>query len=124
MLGSTTCATFSMVSFIGSPALGVICRANAHQTDWTDEYCGIILKNIKDAMGPNSMLFIDEMVIPTKGAHKIAMQLDIAMLANCISEERSEARWSELLKTVGFKVDHLFTYNDELSDSIMVCTPV
>ena len=91
--------------------------------DWTDEHCRRILKNVKAAMGPKSLLFLDEMVVPVKGAHKIAMQIDITMLANCISEERSEARWNELLTSAGFKIDKVYTYQEELGDSIIVAVP-
>lgn len=75
-------------------------------------------------MSPNSMLLIDEMVVPMKGAHKIAMQVDMTMLANCISEERSEHRWEELLSAAGFEIKHVFTYQPELGDSIIVATPL
>ena len=75
-------------------------------------------------MGPKSMLLIDEMVVPTKGAHKIGMQLDISMLTACIAEERSEGRWKELLSSAGFKIDQIFTYQAEVADSIIVATPV
>ena len=65
-------------------------------------------------MAGDSLLLIDEMVIPTKGAHKIAMQLDMTMYSNLASEERTEKRWKELLDAAGFKIEEVYTYQDEL----------
>jgi len=73
-------------------------------------------------MAGDSLLLIDEMVIPTKGAHKIAMQLDMTMYSNLASEERTEKRWKELLDAAGFKIEQVYTYQDELRDSIIVAT--
>jgi hypothetical protein len=73
-------------------------------------------------MAEDSLLLIDEMVIPTKGAHRIAMQLDMTMYSNLASEERTEKRWKELLDAAGFKIEQVYTYQDELRDSIIVAT--
>lgn len=75
-------------------------------------------------MGPNSLLMIDEIAVPPKGAHRLVMQRDMDMLANMISGERSEDRWQELLSSAGFKIDHIFHYQAKLGDSVIVATPV
>lgn len=94
------------------------------RTDWTDEDCVKILTVMKDAMGPNSMIFLDEMVVPMKGAHKIAMQVDMIMLSALCSEERTEDHWKELIKSAGLKIEHIYTYQQQLGDSIIVATPL
>jgi demethylsterigmatocystin 6-O-methyltransferase len=91
--------------------------------DWPDAECIKILQNIKAAMAPESKLLIDEMVIPMKGAPRIAMQTDMVMLLACTAEERSEGRWKELLSAAGFKIDEIYTYQEEISNSIIVTTP-
>lgn len=88
--------------------------------DWTDIDCLTILKFVREAMGPHSLMLLDEMVVPDRGAHKIAMQIDMTMLANLNSEERSEERWRKLLGAAGLAVERVYTYNQELGDSIIV----
>ncbi|MCJ1251526.1 hypothetical protein MMC30_008761 [Trapelia coarctata] len=90
--------------------------------DWPDDRCLTILSHIKGAMGPDSLLLVDEMVIPSRNAHKIAMQVDLTMLSNLASEERSEQRWHDLLGKAGFKIDHIYTYQAEVADSVIVAS--
>jgi demethylsterigmatocystin 6-O-methyltransferase len=93
--------------------------------DWPDDRCPLTLSHIKAAMAQDSLLLIDEMVIPTKGAHEISMQVDMTMYGNFASEERTEKRWKELLDAAGFKIEKVYTYyQDELKDCIIVATPV
>ncbi|KAF2232272.1 o-methyltransferas-like protein [Viridothelium virens] len=88
--------------------------------DWPDEKSLAILSHLKRAMSPTSVLLIDEMIVPTKGAHKITMQVDMAMYGAAGAEERTEKRWNDLISRAGFKIDQVYTYFDELKDSIMV----
>ena len=81
-----------------------------------------ILSHLKAAMDLDSLLLIDEMVVPTKGAHKIAMQVDLTMYSNLSSEERTEKRWKELLDAAGFNINQVYTYQAELKDSIIVAS--
>ena len=70
--------------------------------DHPDARVRVILQRIKAAMGPHSVLLIDELVIPNTGASRTAMQLDMTMMAVFNSVERTESDWRALLGAVGF----------------------
>jgi demethylsterigmatocystin 6-O-methyltransferase len=57
--------------------------------DYSDVKCVSILRNTVAAMGPESVILIDEMVVPNERASWRAMQIDITMMACLASRERS-----------------------------------
>ncbi|KAF7902747.1 hypothetical protein EAF00_002650 [Botryotinia globosa] len=92
--------------------------------DYPDEKCRIILKHLKDAMGPDSAILIDEMVIPETGAHWHATQIDLVMMTVLASTERTEGQWHALLASVGLEAKKIVKYTASLGDSIIVAVPV
>ncbi|KAM0319817.1 hypothetical protein ACHAO8_000859 [Botrytis cinerea] len=92
--------------------------------DYSDEKCRIILKHLKDAMGPDSAILIDEMVIPETGAHWHATQIDLVMMTALASTERTEGEWHALLVSAGLQAKKIVKYTDSLGDSIIVAVPV
>jgi demethylsterigmatocystin 6-O-methyltransferase len=48
--------------------------------DWDDEKSLEILKNLVPAMGPDSLILIDEMVLPNTGVHWWSAWMDLHML--------------------------------------------
>ena len=72
--------------------------------DWPDEACLSILKNIRDAMGPDSLLLINENVMPDKDAVLFQAWLDFVMMSNFSAKERTQQQWLELLERGGFEV--------------------
>jgi uncharacterized SAM-dependent methyltransferase len=78
--------------------------------NWQDKECQIILKNIADAMAPDSRLLIGEMVVPDKpeGVDKTAYWMDLCMLI-IGGKERSEREFSELLDSTGLKLVKIWT---------------
>ena len=82
-----------------------------------------LLKNTAAAMDKNSVILIDEMILPNKGINWQQGQLDIAMMAALAARERSRGDWESLLDAAGLKIAKVFTYVQELSDSIMVLVP-
>jgi len=91
--------------------------------DWPDDKCVDILSQLSGAMGPDSFLLIDEMVLPSKGASLQAMQIDMTMLAGLSSMERTEKQWTALLDSAGFQVTRTVVYTESLRDSVLVCVP-
>ena len=91
--------------------------------DWPDDKCRQILCNIMSAMSTDSVILIDEMVLPNRGAHWRATQLDITMMTCLAVLERSEEQWYELLGSVGLKIVKIYKYTHELQDSIIVAVP-
>ena len=83
----TTSAISSTVSVADSSRFGHRTNLSA---DWPDARCLTILERIKAAVAPDSVLLVDEMVVPARNAHKIATQVDLTMLSNLAAEERSD----------------------------------
>jgi demethylsterigmatocystin 6-O-methyltransferase len=73
-------------------------------------------------MAPDSILLVDEMVVPKTKASKISTQVDLTMLSNFASEERSEPRWHGLLGDAGFKIEEIYTYQKEVGDAVIVAS--
>ncbi|RAL64632.1 hypothetical protein DID88_001665 [Monilinia fructigena] len=52
-----------------------------HDWPWPDDKCKIILTHLREAMGPDSAILIDEMVLPSTGTSSQAMSIDFTMMA-------------------------------------------
>ena len=88
--------------------------------DWPDDKCRLILKNTKSAMSQESMLLIDEMVIPSRGASWRATQLDVTMMACLAAQERTLKQFEALLAGAGLKLVQVLKYTEELGDSVLI----
>lgn len=76
--------------------------------DWSDEHCGMILKNCHVALPSNGKVIVAESILPeapdTKVSTRVVMNLDAIMLAhNPGGKERTEAEFEALAKGAGFK---------------------
>ncbi|KAI1080242.1 putative sterigmatocystin 8-O-methyltransferase precursor [Whalleya microplaca] len=91
--------------------------------DWPDDKCKEILQNIKVGMTEDSVLLIDEMVLPERGTPSMATQLDMTMCTTLAAMERSEVQWRSLLNNAGFKILKIWKYTEECSDCVLVATP-
>jgi hypothetical protein len=72
--------------------------------DWPDESCLKILKNIRDAMGPDSLLLINENLMPDKNSTLFQVWMDFVMMCNFSSKERTRRQWLQLLENSGFEI--------------------
>lgn len=78
--------------------------------DWNDDNCRKILSNIVPAMTPgHSKVLINENVIPSTNAYWEATSLDIIMMADFASTERTERQWHALVESVGLKITNIWT---------------
>ena len=91
--------------------------------DWPDDKCIIILNQIIKAMDKDSVILIDDMVLPNRGAHWRATQIDLAMMAGLAAMERTEKQWYSMLEAAGLKIKQIYTYTPELRDSVIVAVP-
>lgn len=89
--------------------------------DWPDDKAAIILRHTRDAMGPDSVLLIDEMVVPKTGAHWQATQLDMMMMSVLGACERSQSQWETLMASAGLKIKQFHQYTKSLNDCIIEC---
>ncbi len=74
-------------------------------------------------MSRESVILIDDMVLPNSNVHWQATQLDITLMASLASVERTKAQWLTLLERAGLKVVNIYTYTVSLQDSIIVAAP-
>ena len=75
------------------------------------------------AMNQDSVILIDEIVIPNEGAHWRQTQLDLAMMASLAGMERTESQWRHLLTSAGLIIIGIFSYEPEFGDSIIEAVP-
>lgn len=90
-------------------------RAILH--DYSDDASLKILKHIYDAMGPESVLLLDEIALPTENVDWYATQTDMTMMVGNASMERTVDAWSELLDKAEMKIRNItmYTYAFRLS---------
>lgn len=79
----------------------------------------MLLKRIKDAMVADSVLLLDEFVLPPTGVNAYAAAIDLTMMAAFASGERDESHWRELLTQAGLKLVKMYSYNPSEYESVM-----
>lgn len=78
--------------------------------DWNDDNCRKILSNIVPAMKRGySKILINENVIPSTNAYWETTSLDIIMMADFASTERTEKHWYALIESAGLKITKIWT---------------
>lgn len=70
--------------------------------DWSEAQCLTILRNVREAMGPDGLLLLVEMVLPGKDEPHFGKILDMVMLAMPGGEERTAQEYEALLAKAGF----------------------
>ncbi|KAL8667336.1 MAG: hypothetical protein Q9168_007294 [Polycauliona sp. 1 TL-2023] len=88
--------------------------------DWPDVKAEEILRHVVDAMGPDSKILIDEMVLPNTGVHWWSACLDLHMYAMLGAMERNVDQWEELLKKCGLRIVETRTYMPVMRNSVLV----
>ncbi|KAL9005775.1 MAG: hypothetical protein Q9188_001441 [Gyalolechia gomerana] len=91
--------------------------------DWPDGKAESILRNVVDAMDRESIIIIDEKVLPNVGASNVAAGLDLQMMMSYTAQERSEKQWKDLMERVGLKVQELWYYEKNGDDGVMLVLP-
>lgn len=91
--------------------------------DHQDEQCRQILKNTMSAMTEDSVILIDDMVLPETGTPWRATQMDLTMMTCLAAMERSEKQWASLLESVGLDIVKIWKYTQECDDCIIVAKP-
>ncbi|PWY67951.1 o-methyltransferas-like protein [Aspergillus heteromorphus CBS 117.55] len=90
--------------------------------DFTDEKARTILGNTVAVMGPESSILVDEMVLPDKNVHWGATKMDLKMMANLGSQERTRSQWLALFESVGLRVTDIISHGLDAYQAIMVTT--
>ncbi|KAF2473185.1 S-adenosyl-L-methionine-dependent methyltransferase [Lindgomyces ingoldianus] len=90
--------------------------------DWMNDDCIKILKAIVPAMGPESRVIIDEVVLPDTNVPWQAAYMDITMMASLGGMERTKAEWEILMDQAGLKILEIHKYDPKMQ-SIIVAAP-
>ncbi|KAJ5570002.1 uncharacterized protein N7459_009432 [Penicillium hispanicum] len=91
--------------------------------DWPDEKAVAIIQNTITALGPDSLILIDERVLPNVGVHWQATSVDITMMSSLASQERTVEQWHSLLQKAGLKVQNIYPYTASYN-TILECVPM
>ncbi|KAK3360905.1 S-adenosyl-L-methionine-dependent methyltransferase [Lasiosphaeria ovina] len=78
-----------------------------------------LLELTKAAMTADSVLLIDEMILPETGVNVDTTSMDLTMLAAFASGERTEAQWRRLIEAAGLKLIKTYVYNGGSYESVM-----
>lgn len=78
-----------------------------------------LLENTKEAMAPDSVMLIDEMILPEMGAHVDSLSMDLTMMSAFAGMERSEAQWCSILDEVGLRLIKRHEYNPVSHESVL-----
>jgi demethylsterigmatocystin 6-O-methyltransferase len=92
--------------------------------DHEDSDAQKILHNTISAFDKDSLLLIDDMVLPDTGIIPWRAALyDLTMMSALAAKERTETEWYALLESAGLKVIKIWKYAVESGDSIIVAKP-
>lgn len=91
--------------------------------DYPDDKAITIIANTLPAMTSDSILIIDEMIIPNRGASSRSTLQDMTMMTSLASTERTERQWDTLLDRAGLRTLQKTAYNAATGESIIVTVP-
>lgn len=91
--------------------------------DYPDDKCMTILKNLMTARSKDSLILIDDMVLPNSHVHWQATQIDLTLMASLASIERTKAQWQALLDRAGLRIINIYMYTVSLQDSVIAVVP-
>lgn len=90
--------------------------------DWTDTDCARILSAIALAMGPESRIVIDEVVLPNEKVPWQAAYMDLTMMAALGGIERTRKEYEMLLDGAGLEVLDVKRYDAKMQ-SVIIAGP-
>ena len=73
-------------------------------------------------MTPQSVLLINDMILPETNIPAYATALDLVMLGACGSLERTGKQWKDLLGDVGLEIKEAIVYDHETFHGITSAT--
>ena len=74
-------------------------------------------------MGKESLILIDDIVLPDSNVSWRATQLDLTMMAGLAAMERTNEQWYRLLDSAGLKILKIDPYDPTQQDSIITAVP-
>jgi demethylsterigmatocystin 6-O-methyltransferase len=89
--------------------------------DHTDENSKKILSNLVPALEKDSLILLDEMVLPSQHVDEPSTQADLTMMTFHSSMERSEEQWAKLVGAVGLKIKKVVPYAPGFNLGVVAC---
>ncbi|KAJ5645005.1 hypothetical protein N7507_011016 [Penicillium longicatenatum] len=89
--------------------------------DHTDENSMKILSHLVPALEEDSLILLDEMVLPTEHVDEASTQMDLTMMTFHSSMERSEEQWAKLVGAVGLKIKKVVMYAPGFNLGVVAC---
>ncbi|KAJ4294947.1 hypothetical protein N0V88_005186 [Collariella sp. IMI 366227] len=90
---------------------------------WPDNDCVKILKNVIPAMGTESRLVIDDVVMPESQASWQSVYLDLILMNTTGGAFRTRLQWDALLNRAGLKILDVSQYDGAEMQHIIVAVP-
>ncbi|KAF2661192.1 methyltransferase B [Lophiostoma macrostomum CBS 122681] len=87
--------------------------------DWSDEDSVKILKEIVPAMGPDSRIVIDEIVLPNSDVSWQAAYMDLTMMSCLGGVERTKAEFEKVVDDAGLKIIDVQRYDAKMQSVIL-----
>ncbi|KAK4499671.1 hypothetical protein PRZ48_010189 [Zasmidium cellare] len=91
--------------------------------NWNDEPSKVILSSVRKAMADDSVVIIDDVLMPTIGATWKQASMDMAMMTMLAAMERTKEHFEKLLADSGLKLREVHVYDEEYGDSLIVAVP-
>ena len=92
--------------------------------DWDRDTCVTILKHLRDAMGSESIIIVDDMVVSETESNWKQVNYDITMMSALAGMERTEAQWRDLFLAADLRLRNVIEYDSETGDSIIIAAPI
>jgi hypothetical protein len=83
--------------------------------DWADPEAIVILRNVRKAMKPGSVLAVIEWVIPETSEPTLGKWMDLHMLAMLGGRERTATQYGDLFAKAGLKLEKVVPTASSLS---------
>ncbi|KAJ5178356.1 uncharacterized protein N7500_001055 [Penicillium coprophilum] len=89
--------------------------------DWSDDNARKMLKAIADAMKPGfSKVLINDQVVTATDAYWETTSMDLLMMADFATTERTEAEWHRLVESAGLKIKKIWNVHRGI-ESLIEC---
>ena len=92
--------------------------------NWNDNASQNILSQISKAMAEDSVVILDDVVLPHVGATWKQASMDLAMMTMLGAMERTQDHFETLLAKSGLKLTELWTYDQDYRDTLIVAVPL
>ncbi|TKA77206.1 hypothetical protein B0A55_02578 [Friedmanniomyces simplex] len=92
--------------------------------DYPDEKCVTVLQRLRQACAADSLVLIDEMVLPIADGQREQVQPGLRMLSYLTGMERTRAQWENLISRAGLQLRRTYTHETELGDSVIAALRV